>query len=69
MTTDKSIDARQAQAFVANEFDESIIPALVDYIRIPNKSPEFDPDWAANGHMHDAMALIVDWCRAHPRTA
>ena len=66
MTTDKAIDARQARAFVASEFDESIIPTLVDYIRIPNKSPEFDPDWARNGHMHDAMALIVEWCRAHP---
>ena len=66
MTMDKVIDARQAQAFVASEFDESIIPTLVDYIRIPNKSPEFDPDWARNGHMHDAMALIVEWCEAHP---
>ena len=22
-------------------------PALTDYIRIPNKSPAFDPDWAS----------------------
>ena len=24
---------------------DEIIPALTDYIRIPNKSPAFDPDW------------------------
>ena len=66
MNMDNVIDARQAQAFVASEFDESIIPTLVDYIRIQNKSPDFDPDWARNGHMHDAMALIVEWCRSHP---
>ncbi len=66
MNMDNVIDAGQARAFVASEFDESIIPTLVDYIRIPNKSPDFDPDWARNGHMHDAMALIVEWCRSHP---
>ena len=66
MAMNKTIDATQARALVASEFDESIIPTLVDYIRIPNKSPDFDPDWARNGHMHDAMALIVEWCRSHP---
>ena len=27
--------------FVAERWDESILPALKDYIRIPNKSPAF----------------------------
>ena len=66
MNTNKVIDARQARALVAGEFDDSIVPTLVDYIRIPNKSPDFDPDWASNGHMHEAMDLIVEWCREHP---
>ena len=26
-------------------FSTSIIPTLVDYIKIPNKSPMFDPEW------------------------
>ena len=26
-------------------WDTDIVPALVDYIKIPNKSPGFDPDW------------------------
>ncbi|MEY4514689.1 MAG: hypothetical protein RLZZ450_6811 [Pseudomonadota bacterium] len=43
----------------------SIIPTLVEYIRIPNKSPSFDPDWKKNGHMDRAVALCADWARAH----
>lgn len=27
-------------------WSSSILPALVDTIRIPAKSPHFDPDWA-----------------------
>ncbi|MCP5150512.1 MAG: M20 family metallopeptidase [Ectothiorhodospiraceae bacterium] len=44
---------------------DSIVPELVEYIRIPNKSPAFDPDWAAHGYMEDAVALMVRWCEAH----
>ncbi len=66
MNTNKQIDAGKAQALVANEFEDSILPTLIDYIRIPNKSPDFDPDWASHGYMHEAMDLIVKWCRAHP---
>ena len=50
------------RSFVDGIWDASIIPTLCDYIRIPNKSPMFDPDWAANGHMHKAVALLDDWC-------
>ena len=66
MNTNRVIDARRARALVASEFNDSIVPTLVDYIRIPNKSPDFDPDWASNGHMREAMDLIVAWCREHP---
>ena len=44
-------------------WNESIVPALVDYIRIPNKSPAFDPRWREHGHMERATNLIADWCR------
>jgi len=39
------------------------VPTLVEYIRIPNKSPAFDPDWAAHGHMDKAVALFEGWAR------
>lgn len=51
---------------IAEKFDRDIIPTLMEYIKIPNKSPMFDPDWKANGHMDRAMSLIKDWCKQQP---
>lgn len=48
--------------FVNQAWDEEIVPQLIDYIRIPNKSPHFDPDWAAHGYMEQAVTQIADWC-------
>ena len=47
-------------------WDEEIVPALVDYIRIPAKSPHFDPAWAKSGHIEAAVQLAARWCKAHP---
>lgn len=46
-------------------WDRSIVPALCDYIRIPNKSVNFDPQWEAHGHMDRAAELMRAWCEAH----
>jgi len=35
--------------FIDRLWDEDVIPTLTDYIRIPNKSPMFDPDWESRG--------------------
>ncbi len=43
---------------------DEIVPTLVEYIKIPNKSPAFDPDWAAHGHMDQAVSLFERWARA-----
>ena len=48
--------------FVDQTWDDEIVPQLVEYIRIPNKSPTFDPDWESHGHMDDAVSLIFGWC-------
>jgi hypothetical protein len=34
---------------------DEIGPTSVEYIKIPNKSPAFDPDWVAHGYMDDAV--------------
>jgi acetylornithine deacetylase/succinyl-diaminopimelate desuccinylase-like protein len=51
---------------IAEVWDESILDRLTEYIRIPNKSPMFDPQWERNGHMEAAINLMADWCRAQP---
>ncbi len=47
--------------FTDSMWDDEIVPALVEYIRIPNKSPAFEPDWEKLGHMEKAVQLFVAW--------
>jgi acetylornithine deacetylase/succinyl-diaminopimelate desuccinylase-like protein len=58
-------DRAQAQAFMERLWDDEVIPTLVDYIRIPNKSPAFDAEWKAHGHMDRAVDLFEGWARRH----
>jgi acetylornithine deacetylase/succinyl-diaminopimelate desuccinylase-like protein len=58
-------DIQTLNQYIDQQFQAEIIPALVDYIRIPNKSPAFDPQWAEHGYMDQAVALLVDWARPH----
>ncbi len=60
------MNTSKAQELVFGIWDDSIVPRLCDYIRIPNKSPLFDPNWKENGHMDRATALIESWCREQP---
>ncbi len=46
-------------------WDDAIVPALVEYIAIPAKSPHFDPAWAEHGHIARAVELAAGWCRRH----
>ena len=51
-------------AFMDRIWDHEIVPVLTDYIRIPNKSPTFDPDWEMHGHMEKAVTMFADWAKA-----
>jgi acetylornithine deacetylase/succinyl-diaminopimelate desuccinylase-like protein len=51
-----------AQQFVDEKWMDEIVPELVEYIKIPNKSPHFDPDWDQHGYMEDAVQQIHNWC-------
>jgi len=46
-------------------WQDSIVPALTDYIRIPAKSPHFDRDWQRHGHIEQAAQLAAQWCNKH----
>ncbi len=59
------MNSQQTKTFVNDMWDKSIIPTLMDYIRIPNKSPLFDAEWKCNGHMDKAVALLANWCKQH----
>ena len=58
------IDIARATKFVDQCWGDEVVPTLVEYIKIPNKSPSFDPEWAAHGYMDEAVALFEHWARA-----
>ena len=60
------MDTAKIDRFVAAKWDDEIVPQLVEYIRIPNKSPMFDKDWVAHGYMDDAVKLMEAWARKQP---
>mgnify|MGYP003376543315 FL=1 len=40
------------------------LPTLMEYISVPARSPMFDADWQASGHLARAAALLEEWARA-----
>lgn len=56
----------QIQNSVDRQWQDSIIEQLTAYVRIPNKSPMFDPEWEKHGYIDAAANLIADWCRKQP---
>ncbi len=60
------MDLVKAQRFIDQKWGDEIVPNLVEYIKIPNKSPHFDADWAKHGYMEDAVDLIAGWCKKQP---
>ena len=60
------MDKQKTADFVYSEWDNTIIPQISEYIKIPNKSPMFDPDWEKHGHMETAVQLLEAWCREQP---
>ena len=55
------LNTTQLQADVNAAWGERIVPALTDYIAVPAKSPMFDPDWAAHGHLARVLQSATDW--------
>ncbi|MEE9551931.1 MAG: peptidase M20, partial [Gammaproteobacteria bacterium] len=49
-----SVNTNSITEFCHSQWDDSAVPELINYIRIPNKSPMFDPDWQSHGYMDQA---------------
>ena len=57
-------EAGALAAYADRRWDEAIVPALTDYIGVPAKSPMFDADWAANGHIERVVRDAAAWVEA-----
>src|SRR5512146_59146 len=61
-----TMDLTKVSGAITGLWDDQIVPQLVDYIRIPNKSPMFDAKWAEHGYMDQAVAQLSAWAKSHP---
>ena len=50
--------------FVSHKWDDDLVPRLVDYVRVPAKSPAFDANWAEHGYLAAVVTSAEAWCRA-----
>src|ERR1700759_1999616 len=57
------MDTTRAKHLIDTFWDDSILPSITEYIRIPNKSPAYDPQWVEHGYMDDAVKLMEAWAR------
>ncbi|MGZ5079874.1 MAG: M20/M25/M40 family metallo-hydrolase [Usitatibacter sp.] len=46
---------------ISRQWDDDIVPQLIDYIRLPAKSPHFDPEWRKHGHIEAAILQARAW--------
>jgi acetylornithine deacetylase/succinyl-diaminopimelate desuccinylase-like protein len=60
----QTLDTPQVLREVSSAWDSSIVAELSDYIAIPAKSPLFDADWAANGHIDTVVRNTASWIEA-----
>lgn len=49
--------------FVDGVWTREIVDEITEYIRIPAKSPDFDPKWQANGHIDRAVEHMTRWAK------
>ena len=61
----KSSISSKISSYVDNFWNDEIIPELVEYIKIPNKSPAFDKNWEENGYMEEVLQSAVKWAKEH----
>jgi acetylornithine deacetylase/succinyl-diaminopimelate desuccinylase-like protein len=54
-------DPQALQTHIDRLWDDEIVPALTDYIAVPAKSPMFDPDWEAHGHIDRVVRDAAAW--------
>jgi len=59
-------DETDTRKYVARVWDETVVPTLTEYVRIPAKSPMFDPAWQEHGHIDRAISLLQEWSAKRP---
>ncbi len=56
-----TINHAQLVSEIDAKWDGDIVPQLIEYIKIPAKSPGFDVDWSKNGYLDAAIEQARAW--------
>ena len=54
----------EVRQFLDRRWDDDLIPRLVDYVKVPAKSPSFDASWAAHGFLQSVVKEAHAWAAA-----
>ncbi len=57
------MDNRRTRRYVEQIWGDRVVPELIEYIRIPNKSPAFDARWQEHGYMEEVVRRFERWAR------
>jgi acetylornithine deacetylase/succinyl-diaminopimelate desuccinylase-like protein len=49
------------KAFTDARWGHDLVPRLIDYVKVPAKSPGFDASWAAHGHLAAVVKEAYAW--------
>lgn len=51
-------------SFIDRKWDEDLVPRLVEYVKVPAKSPAFDAQWQAHGYLARVVKEAHAWAAA-----
>lgn len=54
----------EVRQFIDRRWDDELIPRLVEYVKVPAKSPAFDASWQAHGHLQSVVQSAHTWAAA-----
>ncbi|HIG20629.1 MAG TPA: peptidase M20, partial [Candidatus Poseidoniales archaeon] len=61
MSVTDAIDWDKMAEFTETVWEESALPSLEEFIKIPALSPAFDSEWQANGHLDKTIDHFLSW--------
>jgi acetylornithine deacetylase/succinyl-diaminopimelate desuccinylase-like protein len=60
-TVQKAYSSEEAKTFIEKTFDESALPSLMEFIRIPNLSRTYSNTWQTDGFPEQAANHLKKW--------
>jgi len=57
-------DTQKTLDFVSKLWDDSVIPTLSEYVKVPNQSPLFDPNWKENKTTQKVVDILTNWVKS-----